>query len=104
MMKLVVADAAQQDLHDIARYTEQTWGAAQRRRYLDALRQRFALICERPSVGAPRDEIRQGYRSIASDRHVIFYRVSSEIVEIVRVLHGNMDVHRQFGADPTDQE
>jgi len=32
MMKLVVADAAQQDLHDIARYTEQTWGAAQRRR------------------------------------------------------------------------
>ena len=66
MTKLVVSDAAQRDLRDIARYTEQTWGSAQRQRYLEAIERRLALLRERPTAGSPRDEIRQGYRSIPS--------------------------------------
>jgi toxin ParE1/3/4 len=98
-MKLVVAAAARQDLQDIARYTEEIWGAAPRKRYVEAIRKRFALIRRRPHVGARRDEIRLGYRSISSGRHVIFYRLAEDVVEIVRVLHGNMDLHRHL--DPS---
>jgi len=97
MRRLVVAAAARQDLRDIARFTEETWGLAQSRRYMSAIRERFIRIRDRPAIGAPRDDVRAGYRSLPSGRHVIFYRLTDEAVEIVRVLHDSMDVHRHVG-------
>jgi toxin ParE1/3/4 len=96
MTKLVVSDAARQDLRDIARYTEKNWGSARKDTYLEAIKGRFRLIRERPTAGAPRDEIRPGYRSLSIGRHVIFYRLTEDAVEIVRILHGNMDLHRHL--------
>ena len=93
MKKLVVAKATREDLQDIAAYTEQRWGTAQRRRYLDEIKTRFAQLREHPGLGAPRDEIRAGYRSTLSGRHVIFYRETTDSIEIIRVLHDTMDVH-----------
>ena len=104
MTKVVVSDAAKRDLQDIARYTEQTWGSAQRLRYVDAIKKRFALLRERPTAGSSREEIRPGYRSIPSDRHVIFYRVTEDTVEVLRVLHGNMDVHRHLGPEASEKK
>jgi toxin ParE1/3/4 len=103
MTKLVVSDAARRDLRDISRYTEQTWGSAQRQIYLEAIERRFALLRERPSVGSPRDEIRSGYRSIPSQRHMIFYKVADDTVEIIRILHANMDFYRHLGPEATEE-
>ncbi len=97
MRNLVVADAARQDLRDIARYTEQNWGSARSRQYLAAIRECFDLIRDRPAIGSPRDEIRIGYRSLRSLRHMIFYRLTDDAIEIVRILHGSMDFHRHLG-------
>jgi toxin ParE1/3/4 len=96
MTKLVVSDAARQDLRDITRYTEKNWGSVQRDKYLEAIKGRFLLIRERPTAGASRDEIRPGYRSLTSGRHVIFDRVTEDAIEIVRILHANMDLHRHL--------
>ena len=94
MKKLVVAFSARADLEDIARYTERRWGAARKRLYLDALRDRFAQLRTSPGLGAARDDVRSGYRSIASGSHVVFYRETADSIEILRVLHQRMDVHR----------
>ena len=76
MRKLLIASAARRDLAEIAAYTKATWGDEQRRSYLGAIRQNFAAIRDQPSIGHQRDELRKGYRSLASGRHQIFYRVN----------------------------
>lgn len=94
MKRLVVTRTAEQDLREIARYSETKWGAGQKTRYLDALAALMRRLCEQPSLGLPREEIAPGCRSIASQQHVLFYKDLPETVQILRVLHGNMDFRR----------
>ena len=96
MRKLVIADRARADLKEIADYTGREWGAGQSRRYLGAIKDRLARLRDRPGLGTLRDEIGPGYRSARSGRHIVFYRETAESIEIVRVLHERMDMHRQL--------
>ena len=96
MIRLLVSDRAREDLRDIARYTEQRWGADQKAIYLGLIEQRFADILRNPAIGTPRDHIKPGYRSVAAGRHLIFYREFGDAIGIVRVLHQNMDVKRHL--------
>lgn len=98
MKQLAVAAAARDDLRNVARYTERKWGAAQARRYLDALRGRLALLRERPRLGRPREDLAQGLRSLPCGRHVIFYKDTEERIEVIRILHASMDVRRHLDA------
>jgi len=83
--------AAERDLKDIARYTQRKWGQKKRNQYLSSLDSRFAWLAEDPQFGKPRDEIKAGYRSYPEGRHVIFYRNAKENIEILGILHQNMD-------------
>jgi toxin ParE1/3/4 len=96
MKRLIVAAAAASDLREIARYTEREWGSAQKTRYLQAIETLIRRLCEHSSLGLARDEIHPGYRSLACEQHVFFYRDRSDAVEIIRILHGNMDFRRHF--------
>lgn len=100
MRSLRIADAAQADLRDIKQYTEQTWGAAKARRYLDEFRARFTLLRQRSRLGRPREELGTGLRSLPSGAHVIFYKDMDDHIEVVRILHASMDVRRHFKARP----
>jgi len=56
--------------------------------------------------GRSAEDIRAGYRKAAVGSHVMFYRVRADVVEIVRILHRNMDVARHIqprlgGAPPS---
>jgi toxin ParE1/3/4 len=102
MKRLVVADAARTDLREIERYTRQEWGADRSEEYLGALRQAFARLRDLPSLGSPRAELGAVYRSLLCGRHAIFYRDLTDHIEIVRVLHTSMDVHRHI--DPSGKE
>jgi toxin ParE1/3/4 len=94
--------AAARDLAEIGLYTQQVWGVAQRRRYLRRLDRRMTRLADRPGLGAPRDDIRTGYRSFREGRHIIFYRTAVEGIEIVRVLHESMDV--QLHIEPGNEQ
>jgi toxin ParE1/3/4 len=98
MKSLRIAEAAKADLRDIKQYTEQTWGAAQARRYVDEFRARFTLLRQRPRLGRPREELATGLRSLPSGAHVIFYKDLDDRIVVVRVLHASMDVRRHFKA------
>jgi len=94
--KLVVADAARRDLESIARYTEERWGATQRRRYMDTFNEAFARLREGSVLGGRRDDVRPGLLSLAVGRHVMLFKEIEETIEILRVLHDRMDVHRHL--------
>jgi plasmid stabilization system protein ParE len=43
-------------------------------------------------AGRSRNELRPGFRSLATSTHVVFYRVVDDVPEIVRVLYGRQDI------------
>jgi len=48
-------------------------------------------------MGRERPEIKSGYRSIAEGKHVIFYRAGDNGIEILRILHGRMNIEHRLG-------
>jgi len=91
MANVKLTPSAHEDLKNIARYTEQKWGREQRNQYLSALDSRFTWLGDNPEYGKNRDEIKEGYFSYPEGRHVIFYRKVKRQIEILGILHQNMD-------------
>ena len=86
-----LTEKAKGDLKSIGRYTQKTWGRAQRNKYLALLDKRFHIFAEEPCLDAPCDDIRVGYRKFYEGRHAIFSREVAAGIEIIRILHGSMD-------------
>jgi toxin ParE1/3/4 len=57
------------------------------------------LLEDHPFAGWARNEVRPGLRSMAATPHVIFYRVTNDVAEIVRVLDGRRDLDEIFALD-----
>lgn len=96
MKKATIAPKARADLRDISRYTDKKWGRQQRFSYIKQLQDRFSYLANKPEMGRKRDEIIGSPYSYHEGRHVIFYRITGEGVEILRVLHDAMDFPRHF--------
>jgi toxin ParE1/3/4 len=54
------------------------------------------LLAVRPGLGRLRLELAVGLRSFPVVSYVVFYRVISGGVEVIRVLHGSRDVEALF--------
>ena len=89
---------AKNDLKVIARFTEKRWGKVQRNIYIKQFDDSFHMLADNPSIGKTCDFIRSGYHKFPQGSHVIFYKpTSSESIEIIRILHKNMDISSKFG-------
>jgi toxin ParE1/3/4 len=96
MSSFQLSRLAEQDLKEIGRYTEKTWGRKQRNVYLSDLDKCFYRLADSPDLGGTCDEIRIGYRRFYQGKHVIFYRKVENGIVIVRILHERMDFERHF--------
>lgn len=96
MSSFDVSKAARADLKNIAAYTQKTWGASQRRKYLKGLDKTFHFLSDNPFSGNQCDYIIKGLRKHLYESHIIFYEISQSSVFIVRVLHKSMDVESKF--------
>jgi toxin ParE1/3/4 len=83
------------DLGEIWLYVAQEAGdGAIASRVVNSITDRFALLAKFPHMGKSREvDLGPNRRSFAVNNYVIFYRVRSGQVEILRVLHGRRDVH-----------
>ena len=88
--------AARGDLKSIGRYTLKHHGKIQRDRYLAGLKERFELLADNPHFGRPRDEIKTDYHCSDYGKHIVFYLIQKEYVEIVAILHESMMPERHF--------
>jgi len=82
--------AAKNDLKKIGRYTLTHYGKIQRDKYLNGLEERFILLGENPNFGRPRDDIKTGYHCSDYNKHVVFYLIQKDYVEIFAILHERM--------------
>jgi len=94
MLQIRYTELADSDLFDIYVYTYRTWGAAQAKTYTDSVKVAIYRIAEEPERPETKDRssLYPGCRSYLMKRHLIFYRVVGEYLEIMRILHGSMDI------------
>jgi toxin ParE1/3/4 len=99
MPSFTLTKLAMDDLREIGRYTQQHWGREQRNVYLRMLDGAFHQLAANPHKGKTCDEIRNGYRKFTAGSHIVFYRQKSvEAIEIVRILHGRMDIEARLSS------
>ncbi|MFA7062006.1 MAG: type II toxin-antitoxin system RelE/ParE family toxin [Pedobacter sp.] len=97
MPTFTLTNMAKADLKEIGQYTQSCWGREQRDLYLKMLDVSFQQLADNPLKGKDCSEIRIGYRKLNVGSHVIFYRQTlSDTIEIVRVLHGHMDIETRL--------
>ena len=95
MSEFRVSAKAKSDLIQIAKYTQLTWGQAQRNDYLKVLDSSFQLLANEPAIGIQCNYIREGYSKYPQASHVIYYKEhKANQILIVRLLHKSMDVSR----------
>jgi toxin ParE1/3/4 len=93
---VIVSPDAQVDLADILIHTAQQWGEEQRDRYEATLVQAISGLADYPESGARRERLFPGCRVRLAGRHVIYYRIADDIVEVVRILHASTDPARHI--------
>ena len=88
--------AAERDLEAIWTYTVSKWGVEQANRYIDIMTAAFAELAQAPKTASLCDHIRQGYRRRRVERHMIYFRITSYGIAIVRILYDQMDAPRHL--------
>lgn len=89
-------DAARADLADIWHTGVLRWGEAQAERYADAIEANFQRLRDNPLMGSPRPQLLPDVRVLVVRRHLAFYRVVADRIEVIRILHHSMDAGRHL--------
>lgn len=97
--KVRVTPRAREDLKNIGRYTERTWGQGQRNSYLKSIEVRFQWLAENPLLGKHRTDICEGYYSFPEGQHVVFYLIGNNAIDIIGIPHKDMDIISYFPDD-----
>jgi len=93
--RLIITDQAQEDLVDIWLYIAGDSPQAADN-FIDLLHGKCASLCDSPEIGRERNELIPGLRSLPVKKYIIFYRIKSATLEIVRVLSGYRDIASIF--------
>lgn len=98
-MKYKISKEALADLEKIWLYTFENWSLEQADRYFSLLMDEMEYIAENPNSGKDYNDIRKDYFRSRVKSHFIFYRINTkkEEVEIIRILHQQMDIKTKLG-------
>ena len=97
MAKYYLTNKAVTDLSDIWSYTVARWSERQADFYYEMLIGFCRDIANNPTLGKNYNKIAENLYGFRANKHIIFYRtISQDEVEIVRILHGNMDLKNRI--------
>ena len=104
MARFRISAPARADLEQILATSLERWGEAGRTRYAALLAAAMRAIAREPEAAATREraelspgvrsmhiQYARGSRGVKDPVHVIFYRATDKLIEIVRVLHERME-------------
>lgn len=94
--KYKVRQSARDDIKDIGRYTLKQHGKIQRDKYLIDMKDCFALLADTPTLGRLRNDIKEGYYCKEYGKHVIFYLIRTNYIEVTAILHESMIPQRHL--------
>jgi toxin ParE1/3/4 len=91
MKTYVLSLEAEADVSDIFDYSACEFGFEQAIKYLGDMERAMENLLDNPFSGRERKDIRAELFSIPYVSHVIFYRVLSDEIRVVRILHASRD-------------
>jgi len=91
LTELRLTPVAVKDLTDIWIFKADKWSLAQADRYIDGLHDTFQALLEMSKIARERAEFTPPVRIHPSGQHVVIYRISREMLEVVRVLDGQQN-------------
>jgi toxin ParE1/3/4 len=92
----VISKKAVADLEEIWLYTVEKWSVVQADRYYNLIFDEINFICRNSNSGKSMEHVRKGYRASKVKSHLIFYRVSNNTIEVIRILHERMDIENRL--------
>lgn len=97
MAKYHLSKKAVTDLAEIWNYTCHKWSQEQADKYYLSLIDDCEKLAYNPLIGKAYSEISYGLLGYISGKHIIFYlTISEKEIEVVRILHGRMDLNHKF--------
>jgi len=96
-LSIVITPEADRDLEETALFIE-TDSPSAAKRFLDAATSGFRSLSDAPRIGGRVETSNTAltglrrWRVPGFENHLIFYRVTDESIEIIRVLHGARDI------------
>ncbi|AJP72014.1 type II toxin-antitoxin system RelE/ParE family toxin [Sphingomonas hengshuiensis] len=96
MAEYRLSPKAQRDLESVFDYTRAQWGLPQAMRYIDLIEAACADLAEAPHRAQDCTHIRPGYRRRTVEQHVLYFRLASHGIAIIRILHQRMDTARHL--------
>lgn len=93
MSSYILSEQADADLESIYKYTLDTWGIEQFKRYRDQLNAAFKFIAKEPKSiqRKAREDLASGCCFYHVGHHYIVYRISKQHIEVGRILHESMN-------------
>jgi|LGOV01.1.fsa_nt_gb toxin ParE1/3/4 len=98
MNKYRLTPAAKNDLLEIWQYTIKAWGNKKAKQYLLNIETKLELVAITSELGKTRPEINRNYFSFPASHHIIYYLKAEDHIQIIAILHQQMDVEQQFRA------
>jgi toxin ParE1/3/4 len=93
MAKFYLSKKAVEDLNNIWDYTVKTWSENQAEIYYSLLIDSCQELANKPTQGKSYDIVEKNVLGFKTGEHIIFYQiVSPKEIEVVRILHGMMDM------------
>tara|TARA_R110000737_G_scaffold333054_1_gene350385 strand:+ start:599 stop:889 length:291 start_codon:yes stop_codon:yes gene_type:complete len=87
---------AEEDLYKIISTTISSWGNEQAKVYAQNIDAALIKLAQYPDFGRERNEIYKDAKSFPVEKHIVFYRVSDNGIDVARILHQRMDPSKHF--------
>mgnify|MGYP002712995770 CR=1 FL=1 len=96
MSEVIFSPRAKLDLGEIWDYTLSQWGVEQAEKYVRELWSVVKRAADSPTEFVDIGDVRRGYRKFSSGSHVVFFKVTGNGIDVVRILHQRMDFDRHL--------
>jgi toxin ParE1/3/4 len=83
---------AQKDLDEIFLYTRKNYGLDKAEIYVQNILNTFKILGDEPAMAPLDDELSKDLRKFPIQKHIVFYRIRKNYIDIIRVLHQKMDI------------
>jgi toxin ParE1/3/4 len=96
MSRIILSPRAKLDLSEIWDHTLLQWGADQAEKYVRELWSTIEHAASVSTKSVDVGDVRRGYRKSRYGSHVIFFKVTDDRIDVVRILHQRMDFERHI--------
>jgi toxin ParE1/3/4 len=97
MARFLLSNKAVADIGDIWEFTYERWSEEQADHYYMGFLVAFQELADSPRSARNYDEIHHGLQGARVGRHIVFFiSLNADEIEIIRILHGRMDLKSRF--------